>query len=147
MQARISQTALLVFLLGTMLGLTACPNEGNEAPPSKTPASSTEPQSPPYSMTVTVQAGGDCREMGDRWEVRGGKRGERLLGVNGTPTRTQSDPPGLIPCQFDFTVDDLPQVDRYFVVNKTISRGWGPWSVDALQSRNWHVTVAITDLD
>jgi hypothetical protein len=70
-----------------------------------------------------------------------------LLGVATTRKRTQSNPPGLIPCQFEFTVGDLPATEEYFVVDRTLDRGWGPWSIATLQKRDWRVTVAITDLN
>jgi hypothetical protein len=101
-------------------------------------------------MTVTVQAGGDCREFSNQWEIRGaGEHAKKttLLATGTNFKHTQSNPPGLIPCQFDFQGNDLPAEDLYFVVDKTIDRGWGPWTLDSMQRRGWHVTVAITDLN
>ena len=151
MQARKVRIHVISALAGAILALCACSEPASPAEPIRSPTSAEVPmpQAPPYTLLVTVQAGGDCREIGNRWEVLGGSSGDKpkLLGEAGMRTRTESDPPGLIPCQFEFSVEGLPATDRYFVVDKTINRGWGPWSLAALRSRNWRVTVAITDLD
>ncbi len=124
-----------------------------EAPARVTPVrvSETPAASGPFDLTVTVQGGGDCREIDDRWEVRGGPLSgpgdTEPLGVASPPTSVQPDLPGIVPCAFAFTVGELPAARAYYVVDRTLDRGWGPWTLAEMRNRDWQVTVSITDLD
>ncbi len=106
---------------------------------------------PPYTLIVTVRAGGDCHNMSDTFQVQGmttsAQSAPTPLGSAGSKTRVRSQPPGLVPCEFTFPVSGLPAANSYFVVDQTLGEGWGPWSLTTLQKDDWKVTVTITDLN